>query len=29
MVAVDLKAGDYDATFWIKRGTAMLLSTAD
>ena len=29
MVAVNLKAGDYDANFWIKRGTAMLLSTAD
>ena len=25
MVAVNLKAGDYDANFWIKRGTAMLL----
>ena len=29
MVAVDLKVGSYDATFWIKKGTAMLLSTAE
>ena len=29
MVAVDLKVGEYDATFWIKKGTAMLLSTAE
>ena len=29
MVAVDLKVGEYDSTFWIKKGTAMLLSTAE
>jgi len=28
MVMVDLKAGNADAEFWIKRGTALLLALA-
>ena len=28
MIFVDLKGGDGDSDFWIKRGTALLLSLA-
>jgi dynein heavy chain len=28
MVFVDLKAGDGDSDFWVKRGTALLLALA-
>lgn len=26
MLYVDLKCGDYPAEFWVKRGTALLMS---
>lgn len=26
MLKVDLKSGDYPAEFWVKRGTALLMS---
>lgn len=26
MLKVDLKAGDYSAEFWVKRGAALLMS---
>jgi len=28
MLYVDLKCGDYPAEFWVKRGTALLMSLA-
>jgi len=29
MLRIDLKSGDYPAEFWIKRGTAILMSIAN
>jgi len=29
IMKIDLKSGDNPASFWIKRGTALLLSTAN